>query len=484
MDTEQYNRNTPWREELRNSMNAKERGAIPRATMPELNPQERLDSPRGEVNRGLTAAQAATEASRCLDCPNPGCITGCPVQIDIPGFIKQLEHGDIAAAASVIKATSALPAVCGRVCPQEKQCESKCIYNKMKKPPVAIGYLERFVADNAPAGAGAAPKSNGRRVAVVGSGPAGLSFAGEMAAQGFDVTVFEALHEIGGVLKYGIPEFRLPNSIVDAEINGLKERGVKFVKNCIVGKTISVEQLQDEGFEGVFVGSGAGLPRFMEIPGENLVGVMSCNEYLTRINLMGAGTPGHDTPVMDGKRVAVIGGGNTAMDAVRTARRRGAKEAMIVYRRSEAEMPARAEEVHHARQEGVTFMTLHNPVEYIGDEHGRVKAMRLQRMVLGEPDASGRRSPIAIEGAITEVPVDLVIVSVGVSPNPLIPSTVDGLEVSRRGTIVVDEATMASSREGIYAGGDIVRGGATVILAMGDGRRAAKAMAEKLNRHS
>jgi len=476
-----YNRSTPWREALRAARSAKERGATPRAVMPELDPEERLKNPRAEVNRGLTAAQAAVEATRCLDCPNPGCVTGCPVQIDIPGFIKQIEHGDIAAAASVIKTTSALPAVCGRVCPQEKQCESKCVYNKMKKPPVAIGYLERYVADNAPKTEAEPQAGNGRKIAVVGSGPAGLSFAGEMASRGFEVTVFEALHEIGGVLKYGIPEFRLPNVIVDAEIDGLRSRGVKFVKDCIIGKTIGVDQLHEMGFDGIFVGSGAGLPRFMDIPGENLAGVMSCNEYLTRINLMGAGTPDHDTPVMDGKRVAVIGGGNTAMDAVRTARRRGAEVAMIVYRRSDAEMPARAEEVHHARQEGVTFMTLHNPVEYIGDERGHVRLMRLQRMELGEPDASGRRSPVPVEGDITEVPVDLVIVSVGVSPNPLIPSTVDGLEISRRGTITVNEKTMASSREDIYAGGDIVRGGATVILAMGDGRRAAGAMAEALN---
>lgn len=481
MTNNDNNRNAQWREELRAARSAKERGATPRASMPELDPAERLANPRSEVNRGLTAEQAAVEATRCLDCPNPGCVTGCPVQIDIPGFIKRIERGDLVGAAAVIKATSALPAVCGRVCPQEKQCENKCIYNKMKKPPVAIGYLERYVADNAPDAEPETAPRNGRKIAVVGSGPAGLSFAGEMAALGFDVTVFEALHEIGGVLKYGIPEFRLPNSIVDKEIDGLRRRGVTFVDDCIVGKTISIDQLHETGFEGIFVGSGAGLPRFMNIPGENLVGVMSCNEYLTRINLMGAGTEGHDTPVMSGHRVAVIGGGNTAMDAVRTARRRGAEEAIIVYRRSDAEMPARAEEVHHARQEGVTFMTLHNPVEYLADERGRVRAMRLQRMELGEPDASGRRSPVPVEGDIVEVPVDLVIVSVGVSPNPLIPSSVEGLEISRRGTIVVDETTMQSAIDDIYAGGDIVRGGATVILAMGDGRKAARAMAEKLS---
>lgn len=473
-------RDEAWRAELRNKMNARERGQIERASMPELDPAERLESPRSEVNRGLTAEQAATEASRCLDCPNPGCVTGCPVSIDIPGFIKNIERGDIVGAAKVLKTTSALPAVCGRVCPQEKQCESRCIYNKMGKKPVAIGYLERFAADHGVTDEVARPESRGVKVAVVGSGPAGLSFAGAMAARGYDVTVFEALHEIGGVLKYGIPEFRLPNTIVDTEIDSLRKMGVEFVSDCIVGKTISVDALAEDGFSGVFVGSGAGLPRFMEIPGENLVGVMSCNEYLTRINLMGAGREGFDTPVMAGKRVAVIGGGNTAMDAVRTARRMGAEEAMIVYRRSDAEMPARAEEVHHARQEGVTFMTLHNPVEYLSDDKGRVRAMRVQRMELGEPDASGRRSPVPVEGDIREVPVDLVIVSVGVSPNPLIPETVDGLEISRRGTIVVDDNTMASTRPNLYAGGDIVRGGATVILAMGDGRRAALAMAEEL----
>lgn len=473
-----------WREELRKAIPAKERMGRQRVSMPELAPAERLAHPRSEVNRGLNPEQAHAEAERCLDCPDPQCVTGCPVGIDIPGFIKRLQKGDLADAASTLLATSALPAVCGRVCPQEKQCESRCIYNKTKRQPVAIGYLERFTADTARErgllSKDAAPASNGIKVAVVGSGPAGLSFAGEMAAQGFDVTVFEALHEIGGVLKYGIPEFRLPNAVVDAEIDGLKARGVKFVKDVVVGKTIAVSDLREQGFQGVFVGSGAGLPRFMEIPGENLVGVMSCNEYLTRINLMGAGREGFDTPVMKGKRVAVIGGGNTAMDAVRTARRMSAEEAFVVYRRSEAEMPARAEEVGHARQEGVTFMTLHNPVEYLADERGRVCAMRLQRMELGEPDASGRRSPVPVEGDIREVAVDLVIVAVGVSPNPLIPNSVDGLEVSRRGTIVVDEATMRSSRPDLYAGGDIVRGGATVILAMGDGRRAAKNMAAAL----
>lgn len=398
-----------------------------------------------------------------------------------------MERGEFLEAAAVLKNTSALPAVCGRVCPQEKQCESRCIYNKMKKAPVAIGYLERFAADYERMERAAhpvevkRPESNGIKIAVVGSGPAGLSFAGDMIKRGYEVTVYEALHEIGGVLKYGIPEFRLPNSVVEAEIDGLRALGVDFVKDCVVGKTLSYDDLHAMGYRGIFVASGAGLPRFMGIPGENLIGVMSSNEYLTRINLMGAGRPGEDTPVLKGHRVAVIGGGNTAMDSVRTARRQGA-EAMIVYRRSEAEMPARIEEVEHAKEEGVQFMTLCNPTEYLADEHGRIRAMKIQRMELGEPDESGRRSPQPIPGAIEEIPVDLAIVSVGVSPNPLIPNAITDLEISRRGTIVVNEETMKSSLDDLYAGGDIVRGGATVILAMGDGRRAAASMHEALSK--
>ena len=472
-------RDAAWREELRKSMSAKERGAIPRVKMPELDAAYRVTC-NEEVNQGLPAEAAVVEASRCLDCPDPQCVTGCPVNINIPGFIKNIQRGEFHQAAVVLKETSALPAVCGRVCPQEKQCESKCIYHKMKKEPVAIGYLERFAADfdrlSGQSALPGIPASNGIKIAVVGSGPAGLSFAGDMVKRGYDVTVFEALHEIGGVLKYGIPEFRLPNAVVDVEIDALASLGVKFVKDCIVGKTYSYGDLHQMGFKGIFVGSGAGLPRFMGIPGENFIGVMSCNEYLTRINLMGAGHEGYDTPVLRGRNVAVIGGGNTAMDAVRTARRMGALRAMVVYRRSEAEMPARAEEVKHAKKEGVEFLTLHNPLEYMADEKGHVTTMRLQRMELGEPDASGRRSPVPVEGAVEDVPVDLVIVSVGVSPNPLIPDSIDSLEVSRRGTIVVDEATMRSSLPDIYAGGDIVRGGATVILAMGDGRHAAASM--------
>ena len=461
-----------WREELRKAKPAKERTSAERVKMPELDPDYRVTC-NEEVNRGLTVEMAMAEATRCLDCPDPQCVTGCPVGIDIPSFIKNVERGEFAEAAAVIKSTSALPAVCGRVCPQEKQCESKCIHLKMKKPAVAIGYLERFVADyEREHGKASVPQlapANGIKVAVVGSGPAGLAFAGDMAKYGYDVTVFEALHEIGGVLKYGIPEFRLPNSIVDVEIDGLRKMGVKFEANCIVGKTLSYDDLHDMGFKGIFVASGAGLPRFMNIPGENLIGVMSSNEYLTRVNLMEAA-----------RNVAVLGGGNTAMDSVRTARRMGAKNVMLVYRRSEAEMPARLEEVKHAKEEGVNFMTLNNPVEYLGNEKGHVTTMRVQRMELGEPDESGRRSPVPVEDGIYDVPVDLVIVSVGVSPNPLIPNAIPELEVSRRGTIVVDEESMRSSLGDIYAGGDIVRGGATVILAMGDGRRAAAHMHEAL----
>lgn len=478
-------RDALWREDLRKARSAKERTSIARVKMPELDPAYRVTC-NEEVNCGLSSEAAVIEATRCMDCPDPQCVTGCPVGINIPGFIKNIERGEFGQAARVLKETSALPSVCGRVCPQEKQCESRCIYHKMKKEPVAIGYLERFAADFDRASGGEAavirPESNGIMIAVVGSGPAGLSFAGDMAKRGYDVTVFEALHEIGGVLKYGIPEFRLPNSVVDVEIRGLEELGVRFVKDTVVGKTLSYDDLHEMGFRGIFVASGAGLPRFMGIPGENYIGVMSCNEYLTRINLMGAGHAGYDTPVMRGTRVAVIGGGNTAMDAVRTARRMGADTAMIVYRRSEEEMPARVEEVKHAKEEGVEFLTLHNPVEYLADEKGSVNMMRVQRMELGEPDASGRRSPVPVEGAVEDIPVDMVVVSVGVSPNPLIPNAISELEVSRRGTIVVNEGTMQSSISDIYAGGDIVRGGATVILAMGDGRRAALHMHEALSR--
>ena len=461
---------------------AKERVAIPRVKMPELDSQERIQSIYKEVNKGLSFDQAITEAHRCLDCKNPTCVKGCPVNINIPGFIKQLEIGNIQGAAEVIQQSSTLPAVCGRVCPQEKQCEAQCIHLKMGHEPVAIGYLERFVADNAISLTANVNdlKSNGKKIAVVGSGPAGLAFAGDMAKYGYEVTVFEALHEIGGVLKYGIPEFRLPNIVVDREIEGLRRLGVKFRCDTIIGKTLTVDELQKQGFAGIFVGSGAGLPRFMNIPGENLNGVLSCNEYLTRVNLMGASLPINDTPLLKAKNVMVVGGGNTAMDAVRTAKRLGAERAIVVYRRSEEEMPARVEEVRHAKEEGVEFMTLHNPIEYHADENGRVSEAILQVMTLGEPDESGRRTPIEVEGQTVTLSVDLVIVSVGVSPNPLIPSTVAGLDISKKGTIVVNEH-MQSSLPTLFAGGDIVRGGATVILAMSDGRKAAKSMHEYLS---
>ena len=458
---------------------AKDRVAIPRVKMNELEPKERIKSLYAEVNQGLTWEQAVTEAHRCLNCKKPTCVEGCPVNINIPGFIKQLEIGNVLGAAQIISESSTLPAVCGRVCPQEKQCEAQCIHLKMGKEAVAIGYLERFVADNSELKVESQASKVSKKIAVVGSGPAGLAFAGDMAKYGYDVTVFEALHEIGGVLKYGIPEFRLPNRIVDKEIEGLRTLGVTFQTDVIVGKTLSIADLQAEGYQAVFVGSGAGLPRFMNIPGENLNGVMSCNEYLTRVNLMNAASETSDTPILKAKNVAVIGGGNTAMDAVRTAKRLGAERAMIIYRRSEEEMPARIEEVRHAKEEGVEFMTLHNPIEYHADENGRVKEAVMQVMELGEPDESGRRSPMAVEGKTVTIPVDEVIVSVGVSPNPLIPASVAGLEVSKRGTIVVNEH-MQSSLPMLFAGGDIVRGGATVILAMADGRNAAKAMHEYL----
>jgi len=464
-------------------LKAKDRVAIPRVKMPELEPQERRHLLRAEVNQGLALEQAMTEAKRCLNCAKPTCVEGCPVNINIPAFVKQIEKGNIQKAADIIHESSSLPAVCGRVCPQEKQCESKCIHLKMKSESVAIGYLERFAADyertNNEQSEVAKPQTNGIKIAVIGSGPAGLTFAGDMAKWGYEVTVFEALHEIGGVLKYGIPEFRLPNKIVDHEIDGLRHLGVHFEKDVVVGKTITIEQLQEEGYKGIFVSTGAGFPRFMNIPGENLIGVLSSNEYLTRVNLMDASSPLTDTPILKAKRVAVIGGGNTAMDSVRTALRLGAEEATIVYRRSENEMPARVEEVKHAKEEGVQFLTLHNPIEYHADENGRVCRMTLQVMELGEPDASGRRSPVPVEGKTIDKDVDLVIVSIGVNPNPLIPNSMPELKTSSKGTIVVDDE-MRSSMPVLFAGGDIVRGGATVILAMSDGRKAAAAMHKQI----
>lgn len=474
-------REKEWRAELRKATPNKERTSLIRVKMPERDPQERTKYQDKEVNLGLTAEQAMAEARRCLDCPTPTCIEGCPVSINIPKFVKNIERGEFLEAAKALKETSSLPAVCGRVCPQEKQCEAQCFYTvKMKAIPVAIGHLERFAADfERESGSMSVPEiapANGIKVAAIGSGPASLSWAGDMVKLGYDVTVFEALHEIGGVLKYGIPEFRLPNSIVDVELQNLQKMGVKFENNFIVGKTASFDDLKAEGFKAFFVASGAGLPRFMNIPGENYNGILSSNEYLTRVNLMNAASSNFDTPVLRGKNVAVIGGGNTAMDSVRTAKRLGAERSMIVYRRTRDEMPARVEEVHHAEEEGIEFINLTNPIQYFADEKGRVKSMRVQRMELGEPDASGRRSPKVIEGSEYNIDVDLVVVAVGVSPNPLIPSALKELKVSRWGTIEVDKDTMQSSIPELFAGGDIVRGGATVILAMGDGRKAAENM--------
>lgn len=436
-----------------------------------------------EVCLGYLPDEAKAEASRCLQCKNPKCVEGCPVSIDIPGFIREIVKDDIREAYRVISRYSALPAICGRVCPQETQCEQHCVRG-IKGDPIAIGKLERFVADWAREN-NIVPEppreKNGRKVAVIGSGPAGLTCAREMAELGYDVTVFEALHEPGGVLVYGIPEFRLPKeTVVKPEIENLKALGVKIETNVIIGKSVTIDELMDkEGFEAVFIGSGAGLPRFMGIPGENANGVFSANEYLTRSNLMKAFDENYDTPIITGKKVAVVGGGNVAMDAARTAVRLGA-DVTIVYRRSEKELPARAEEVHHAMEEGIHFMFLTNPKEILVDDNGWVKGMRCVKMELGEEDASGRRKPMEIENSDFVIDVDTVIMALGTRPNPLISSTTEGLETDRRGCIVADEATGRTSREGVFAGGDAVTGSATVILAMGAGKAAAKAMHQYL----
>lgn len=472
-------RKAEWRDKIRKGIKSKDRTGIPKIKMPEEDPKVRNKS-NVEVNKGLTLELALSESQRCLDCASPTCIIGCPVGTNIPKFIKYLEAGEILEAAKVLKENNSLPAICGRVCPQEIQCEAQCFYvKKLNGEGAAIGHLERFVADyereHGYASIPTIAESNGVKMAVIGSGPAGLTVAGELAKFGYDVTVFEALHDLGGVLKYGIPEFRLPKSIVEFEINTIKQMGVKFVTNFIVGKTATIDDLKAEGYEAFFIASGAGLPNFMNIPGENFSGIQSANEFLTRVNLMGGADDKFDTPVHEGKNVVIIGGGNTAMDSVRTAKRMGAERAMIVYRRSMEEMPARAEEIKHAIEEEVEFINLTTPIEYFADEHGNVNRMRVQKMGLGEPDASGRRRPVPIEGSEYDIDVDSVVIAVGVSPNPIIQQSMPELEVTKWNTIKVDE-NMMTSIPGLFAGGDIVRGGATVILAMGDGRDAARGM--------
>ena len=447
--------------------------------MPEQDPKVRARNFE-EVSYGYTEEMAVEEAQRCLHCKHMPCVSGCPVNVQIPKFIQLIAEHKFADACAAIKETSALPAVCGRVCPQETQCEAKCVRG-IKGEPVAIGRLERFAADwDMKNGKNEVvrPESNGHKVAVIGAGPAGLTCAGDLAKKGYEVTIFEAFHKAGGVLVYGIPEFRLPKAIVQKEVEGLEKMGVKVMTDMVIGKVLSIDELMDDmGFEAVFIGSGAGLPMFMGIEGEDLVGVSSANEFLTRINLMKAYRDDYDTPIRKGKNVAVVGGGNVAMDAARSAMRLGAEHVYIIYRRSEAELPARREEVHHAKEEGIEFVLLTNPVKIHGDENANVKSIECIKMELGEPDASGRRRPIPVEGSNFEIPVDTVIMSLGTSPNPLIRTTTEGLEANKKGCLVADEH-MATTREGVYAGGDAVTGAATVILAMGAGKTAAASIDE------
>lgn len=468
-----------------NEISKKDRMKIPRQPMPEQPGSERMNNFK-EVNLGFTEELARLEALRCIQCPKPVCVEGCPVGVKIQDFIQLVADGDFLGAAAKIKEDNVLPAICGRVCPQEEQCEVKCVIGK-KGEPVAIGRLERFVADYERETVGirtpeVKPKT-GRKVAIVGSGPAGLSCAGDLIQMGHDVTVFEALHDIGGVLIYGIPEFRLPKTIVKAEVDALTALGVEFKTNAIIGMTDTVDELIENGYDAVFLAVGAGLPYFMNIPGENLNGVYSANEFLTRVNLMKAYRfPEYDTPVFNvkDKNVAVFGGGNTAMDAVRTSKRLGAKNAYIIYRRSEVEMPARKEEVHHAKEEGIEFILLTNPLEFIGDENGWLKSVKLQKMELGEPDASGRRRPVPVQGSEYILDIDMTVVAIGNGSNPIIQKTTPDLQFNKWGNILVDQTTMKTSKKGVFAGGDIVTGGATVILAMGAGRTASKAIDEFL----
>ncbi len=468
-----------------NEISKKDRMKIPRQPMPEQPGSERMNNFK-EVNLGFTEELARLEALRCIQCPKPVCVEGCPVGVKIQDFIQLVADGDFLGAAAKIKEDNVLPAICGRVCPQEEQCEVKCVIGK-KGEPVAIGRLERFVADYERETVGirtpeVKPKT-GKKVAVVGSGPAGLSCAGDLIQMGHEVTVFEALHDIGGVLIYGIPEFRLPKTIVKAEVDALTALGVEFKTNAIIGMTDTVDELIENGYDAVFLAVGAGLPYFMNIPGENLNGVYSANEFLTRVNLMKAYRfPEYDTPVFNvkDKNVAVFGGGNTAMDAVRTSKRLGAKNAYIIYRRSEVEMPARKEEVHHAKEEGIEFIFLTNPLEFIGDENGWLKSVKLQKMELGEPDASGRRRPVPIQGSEYILDIDMTVVAIGNGSNPIIQKTTPDLQFNKWGNILVDQTTMKTSKKGVFAGGDIVTGGATVILAMGAGRTASKAIDEFL----